>query len=174
MTDTKIMIGLVPTSDTANSLIYIDEYGGYTAAWADHNSIYTYFFNTDEEIFALADWLSGKDCRAAGYTVDNLRGMLPGCCSLSRAMWFHWPDGIPACYGEPERAGFESLYIGPIAEVYEWETRDGTVFSELKPQDHGETVAKYIASLTLISIGRGSMTTLTVFISARTNMSRKR
>jgi hypothetical protein len=128
-----------PNEGDVDSALWFDAGGNYVTAYVDDNTIYSDFFDDDKKVVALAEWLFHFDFSSSGYTLDDLREAL----NHYSGQWFDRPMGVPdlAQYNE---ISFESLHIGQIKEVYEWESCKGeTVCSELTPKDHGETVSEY-------------------------------
>jgi len=129
-----------PTKGVCDSALWFNAAGHYTIARWDGSNLYMQYFDEDEKVITLAEWLFGFKFKESGYAIADLRETL----HHYAGEWFTRPGKFPKVGDEPGFVSFRSLYIGELEEVFAWESpRDGSMLTETSPEEHGDTVDEY-------------------------------
>jgi hypothetical protein len=116
--------------------------GHYTVAWMDGHDLGCIYFDEDQEVIKLAEWLFGLTFEGSGYTIADLRETL----HHYSGEWFVPPEGMPE-FASHEIVTFQTLFIGRVDKMYEWEEIFGgkkeVLFSGIQPADYGKTGKQY-------------------------------
>jgi len=128
--------------NTGRYALWYNTAGHYTVGGMDGNVLICIYFDEDQEVVKLAEWLFGLTFECSGYTLADLREAL----HHYSGEWFVAPEGMPE-FATREVTSFQALFIGLIDKVYEYEvTSDGKkeiVRSVLQPARHDRTVRQY-------------------------------